>query len=99
MSNDTNIGVDSEMLGLLDGVFSGSTKVAKETLDSILSDQQIENTRQQLLSNPELLEMLEIPDEVLKNPILFSQFMKKSIDSLSVEDEVGTSNSRKARAI
>ncbi len=87
------------MFGLLEGVFSGSTKVAKETLDSILSDQQIENTRQQLLSNPELLEMLEIPDEVLKNPILFSQFMKKSIDSLSVEDEVGTSNSRKARAI
>jgi hypothetical protein len=80
------------IVDIMDGNFR-----PKEAIKSSLTDEQIEVIRQQLVANPE---MNQIPSEVLKNPLLFSQFVKTSMQDMFAEEFDQKSNGRsKSRAV
>lgn len=91
-------GDSSGVLELLDGIpnmtaaqksmvkslLSGNTKGIEQSLKSVLGDKsQLEAARQQLLANPEMMEMMGIDASVLQDKRKFAELMSKGMDAFA----------------
>ena len=64
-------------------LLSGNSKGLEQSMKSALGDQkQVEEARQQLLANPEMIEMMGIDASVLNDKKKFSEMMAKGMEAL-----------------
>lgn len=69
---------------MVKGLLSGNTKGIEQSLKSLMGDKsQLEAARQQMLANPEMMEMMGIDASVLQDKVKFAEMMSQGMDAFA----------------
>jgi hypothetical protein len=82
-------GVTNEHKQMFKSLMAGDVSGLKRQMKGALADVNVEDSRQALLKNPELLEALGVGPEVLEDPVKFAELMEQGLADLMAGDESG----------
>jgi len=85
-------GIQDDQRELLTSLLDGNTESTLKSVQDILSNpEQIEAARQQFVNDPQMAEMLGIPDDVLHSKEKWAALMADGLDALSQQEAAGFS--------
>lgn len=83
-------GIQEDQRELLTSLLDGNTESTLKSVQDILSSpEQIEAARQQFLSDPQMAEMLGIPDDVLHSKEKWAALMADGLEALAQQEASG----------